>query len=1090
MQIISIEKNYNKTEFKAKKFPSSVSIAPILAKNELVNKMQSRDAKIKEFLLEIIEKNLSFSMREIAEKLGFKNIHAVARRVYQNPNMKELWEKVMQITAQKSDDINNKIKSVLDEVVQTQAPTSAKEIAKKVGINPAACRQRIRLNPELKELFYRRNEKQRSVKSAEALNLEEKIKQILENTIQNNESISSKQIAEQFGLQMHQIQDRIKRNPILKALWDKLEHFKIPKKKQKDIENDEKIKTVLENAIKQGKYLSVSDVAKLTGLSENACLHKFSNNAEIKEIWRKVNKSANSMQDNFDKIRNALLYAIKTKEYMTIEDIGKRIGMKPTSVSSRFAYSPELKGLWLQVRENNKKCSKVSERIKAAKSKTKDIMSPEESQEVNELLKITLETAIANNTPLNTATISKNIGISEREVSRRANLPEIKPLWIKCKQIALTIEKEKIDKIAEYFENAIENGQILTIAETSHKFNIGQKAFTRYIYRIPRLNELWNQIEHKGGNIKNRKTENENRQIIGIMQKAIKQKQPLLLDDIAKDLDITVPTLKGRIDLYPEIKELWESVPRKKTYVEPTESVEKTEKIKTALKNRIAENKPFMLLDIAKELNIELSSLYLKVRRTPILTELWKSAEKKFVTDGSLEINTKIRDILLDAIEKGEYINNRVIAKRANITYDICTQRIQRYEDLNELTEQVRKIKKSIYEQENKNLKQILENAIDTNTPLTINQIINLWGYNDNIFDYRIAHSKELKSLWTKVKKIDVNILKEINNLSVGQKLSNEEIKQKLNLNDDKFEDLMLRYERIKTILTKNKNSQIKDEDILNWAVLSKREFELAVCEIFEKMGYKSGTTRYSRDKGIDVIASKDGKVSYIECMHNLYRAVEPEELLALQGNKYYFNADDIIYVATSGITKFGQKFIDKLGTSFKVLELEDLILLAKKYKIDINNLKEKGDIKFPNNQIYGDKWKFVSKKKPEEVFEWRKLRQEEFEKRIKAIFMSKGYSVLKADELNLSGYYVITKNNKKTIIKCHNSNKIPTLDEIKSLYGLKDFYDAKNVILIAPSAISISAKEFIDKINFNNRTKNTYKLLSIDDVINDYQLS
>jgi len=684
---------------------SNNNLKPIFMSNhklmasQLVNNLQLRDAKIRAFLLEIIRKNESFSMREIAEKLDLTT-NKLQKRIYQIADLKEKWDKVMQITAQKSNDINNKIKLILEEAVQKQIPISAQDIAKMVGINDVACRQRIRLDSELKELFSRRNEKPRSVKSSDALVLEEKIKQFLEKAVQNNELVSSNDLSERFGLKTSQIRDRIKRNPILKELWNKLEHFKIPKKKQKDKDNDNKIIKVLEDAENQGKYLSVKDVASLTGLSINVCMHKFSNNAEIKKKWQKVNKASNSMQNNFAKIRNALISAIKTKEYMTIADIGKLIGMNPDSVSSRFSYSSELKELWMQVKENNKKCSKVSERIKAAKQKNENIMTQEESKEVNELLKLTIETAIANNTPLNTATISKNLGIPEREVSRRANLPEIKPLWEKCKQIAVIKNEEKIDKIAEYFENAVKTKQVVTIAEAAKKFNIGEKSFVRFVYTTPKLAELWNQIAHKGGKVKNLKTTEENRKIIQIMQQAAEQNIPLLLEDVAKQVGITIEALKGRFDIYPQVRDAWNKVTRKKVYIEPTESVEKTEKIKIALQKRIAEKKAFMLLDIADEVNMDISALYLKVRRTPILSELWQSAEKSFVKDSSLKINERIRNILLDAIEKGEFLNNREIAKRAGVTYDICTQRIQRYEELSKLTEQVRDIKKILYKQE------------------------------------------------------------------------------------------------------------------------------------------------------------------------------------------------------------------------------------------------------------------------------------------------------------------------------------------------------------------------------------------------------
>ena len=228
MRIFSIQSEFN-TSFSAKKLPNINTGA--VSKTELLNNMQLREAKVKTYLLEIIEKDMSLSMREISEQLGFKNIHVISRIIYQNPELKELWDKVMQITARKSDDIDERIKIFLEKVVKNKIPISANDIADEVGVSSAACRRRIRLNPVLKTLFEQRIEKPKSVKTIEAQDLEENIKQMLRTAIENSQFVLIKHMAEKFKLKYSQIWDRIRRTPDLLNLWNQLEHNKVPKKR-------------------------------------------------------------------------------------------------------------------------------------------------------------------------------------------------------------------------------------------------------------------------------------------------------------------------------------------------------------------------------------------------------------------------------------------------------------------------------------------------------------------------------------------------------------------------------------------------------------------------------------------------------------------------------------------------------------------------------------------------------------------------------------------------------------------------------------------------------------------------------------------
>lgn len=57
------------------------------------------------------------------------------------------------------------------------------------------------------------------------------------------------------------------------------------------------------------------------------------------------------------------------------------------------------------------------------------------------------------------------------------------------------------------------------------------------------------------------------------------------------------------------------------------------------------------------------------------------------------------------------------------------------------------------------------------------------------------------------------------------------------------------------------------DRDLLNWLRgMRPAEFENYIADLFSRLGYKTSAVGKSHDGGIDVIAKKDGKTSYIQC--------------------------------------------------------------------------------------------------------------------------------------------------------------------------------------------------------------------------------
>lgn len=123
------------------------------------------------------------------------------------------------------------------------------------------------------------------------------------------------------------------------------------------------------------------------------------------------------------------------------------------------------------------------------------------------------------------------------------------------------------------------------------------------------------------------------------------------------------------------------------------------------------------------------------------------------------------------------------------------------------------------------------------------------------------------------------------------------------------------------------------------WWTLDGWQFEQEVANVFRINGYSAKVTKGSGDGGVDIILKKNGKTSIVQCKH-YQTPVPPEPIRALWGCKDDFNADEVILVASSGITDSGSRFVQN-KPNFKVFNLDDIILMSKNIQENIEQNKE-----------------------------------------------------------------------------------------------------------------------------------------------------
>lgn len=109
------------------------------------------------------------------------------------------------------------------------------------------------------------------------------------------------------------------------------------------------------------------------------------------------------------------------------------------------------------------------------------------------------------------------------------------------------------------------------------------------------------------------------------------------------------------------------------------------------------------------------------------------------------------------------------------------------------------------------------------------------------------------------------------------------------------------------------------------WKKVDGRKFEEIVAIIFEKLGYK---TKIRVDRGIDIIAEKDGKKTFIQCKR--MDKVIPDDVRAFWGSIQKQiekgKGEGGVFVTTGSFTEASKEFVkDKPIELIDGLKLEEL---------------------------------------------------------------------------------------------------------------------------------------------------------------------
>ena len=103
--------------------------------------------------------------------------------------------------------------------------------------------------------------------------------------------------------------------------------------------------------------------------------------------------------------------------------------------------------------------------------------------------------------------------------------------------------------------------------------------------------------------------------------------------------------------------------------------------------------------------------------------------------------------------------------------------------------------------------------------------------------------------------------------------------------------------------------------------------FEELICDLFTRLGYEVGLTKYTGDGGIDGYLHKNGEVSLLQCKRVMGSVGQPV-LRDLYGTIHHEHADSGIVVTTGKVSQQAKEWI--INKPIRVMELPELLQLIR----------------------------------------------------------------------------------------------------------------------------------------------------------------
>ncbi|MBP3592862.1 MAG: restriction endonuclease [Clostridia bacterium] len=136
------------------------------------------------------------------------------------------------------------------------------------------------------------------------------------------------------------------------------------------------------------------------------------------------------------------------------------------------------------------------------------------------------------------------------------------------------------------------------------------------------------------------------------------------------------------------------------------------------------------------------------------------------------------------------------------------------------------------------------------------------------------------------------------------------------------------------------------------WNSLDGFEFEKEIAKLYRKQGYDATVTTATADGGVDIILTKNNKRIAVQCKHHA-KPIGPNAVRALQGVVASQNYSKGIFVSLNGYTSTVYSEVRNSNVKIELLELKDLLKMAKDFVAPINSPPPPDSQNLANLRIY-----------------------------------------------------------------------------------------------------------------------------------------
>ncbi len=829
--------------------------------------------------------NTPINYLQISEKLGI-SYSACKQRIRSDKTLFDMWKHIEHPKlTEKSQQINLQIEEFIQEAIEKRKPINNQLIADKLGLTKDVVRWRMDKNPQIKSMMAQAIYSKYTEKSQE---INQKIAEILRQTISDKIRVRLEDIAKKVGLSRCGVQDRLRNSSELTDLWAKTPHLKRnSEKQQKTLIVEEQLKQFMEHCIKENKQVKLKELAEETGVSYDYCTKIISHNAELKELWQRTPKKPVQngsqgyiLQEN-EKLISIIEKHIIQGNQVSGKQLAKEAGLTLAVLQQRIIRFPNIGLMWKKLKDLDKQVS----------------------NDVNKKIENVLKEAVKNKTILSNKKLAKQVGIAKQTCAARISENKyLSELWSQVETNGNYHLTEKQNQLKTILEKAIADNITITRPEIAKKMGISTHICYKLLYSTPEIQTLWEQIESIRLESKSRDIVKD---ITDVLNSANTNLQKLNINDIAEILQTTDGIVKDKLTRYPKLNELWEKNKKLNDII--------LKQIHSLKQNKISEN------DIQRKLGLEDSIFEKYITKyndilTIAATRKDENISEKEYMDWALLSQREYELVTHKIFEKMGY-KTTVTRYKSDGGIDVFAEK----DGKSTIIECIQNIKSEERAKEVLALEGLREaNNIDEAILVTVSGIYNnaadcVSAINNNSARFKVLDLEKLIKL---AKKHNIDI-------------------SSVNLNGFEEKNETMLDSGVYTNWYFKKSDKISDSEREKWLKLTQSNYEEKIISYYQKNGYETKSLFPKIGiKGLYAL-EKDGKKIIINCgSRNAIPNID--DIRGLYGSKNVFNADEVVFVGISGLTAPEKVFIDFINNqddkkeTFKIISFDKLIEFAK----------------------------------------------------------------------------------------------------------------------------------------------------------------